>query len=37
MKFPLDEWETVKEGSYAEYWAPQPADQLASSNGGVKW
>lgn len=36
MKFPLDEWETVKEGSYAEYWAPQPADQLASSNGGVK-
>ena len=36
MKFPLDEWETVKEGNYAEYWAPQPADQLASSNGGVK-
>ena len=36
MKFSLDEWESVKEGSYAEYWAPLPTDQLASSNGGVK-
>lgn len=36
VKFSLDEWEPIKEGSYAEYWAPLPTDQLASSNGGVK-
>lgn len=37
MKYSLDEWSEFDAGnSYENYWTPEPAGFLATSNGGAK-
>ena len=37
MRYSLDEWSELDAGSsYDNYWTPEPAGFLATSNGGAK-